>query len=333
MTPLSIGLIAATAVGVFVAVLALFPQRSARPVDSEVLGRLDSYITRKQDAEEQIIAEGGGAPLQLLVSRFRAKLAARDDRERGTNERRDHLAEQLESADVSMRPAEWTGILYVIGFVIFGILALRINVIVGVIVGIAAPYFGGRFFLHFRQRRRAIKFDKQLSDVIILLSNGLKAGYSFPQSMSSVAEMVKAPASVEFSRVVQELKLGMPLGDAVRRMVERNSSEDLDLMMTAVQIQSVIGGNLAEILDNIATVIRERIRIKGEIRTITAQARLSGWIISLLPIGLAGVLTLVAPDYFARMFGEFLGFVMLGVGLAAMVFGMFVIKKITNIKV
>jgi tight adherence protein B len=129
------------------------------------------------------------------------------------------------------------------------------------------------------------------------------------------------------------MALGISVDDALNHMVKRNQSEDFDLMVTAVQIHRVVGGNLAEILDTIAHTIRERVRIKGEIRTLTAQARASGWIITLLPIGLAAVLTVISPDYFTPMFHETLGIVMLAMGGFSMLIGFALIQKIVKIEV
>ena len=203
----------------------------------------------------------------------------------------------------------------------------------GAIVAVALGYFGGRFLVGYRYRKRLRKFDEQLSNVTVLMSNGLKAGYSFPQAMASVASNAKPPTSTEFVRCSREIQLGANVEDALNRMVERNPSEDLDLMMAAIQVQRVVGGNLAEILDTIAHTIRERVRIKGEIRTLTAQARASGWIISLLPVGLAGFLTLVAPDYFTPMYTDTLGIVMIVISLLSMGAGIYFMRKIVNIRI
>jgi tight adherence protein B len=188
-------------------------------------------------------------------------------------------------------------------------------------------------FLRFRQTRRTRAFENQLGDTIILLSNALKAGLSFAQAMSTVAKNASPPISEEFARATREIALGIPVDDALQHMVQRNKSEDFDLMVTAVQIQRVVGGNLAEILDTIAYTIRERVRIHGEIRTITAQARMSGMIITLLPVGLALFLFFVEPSYFAPMIKETLGWVMLGAGVLSILVGTAIIQKIVRIQV
>jgi tight adherence protein B len=148
-----------------------------------------------------------------------------------------------------------------------------------------------------------------------------------------VAKNASPPISEEFGRATREIALGIPVDDALQHMVQRNKSEDFDLMVTAVQIQRVVGGNLAEILDTIAYTIRERVRIHGEIRTITAQARMSGTIITLLPVGLSLFLFFVEPSYFAPMVKETLGWVMLALGSLSILVGMAIIQKIVRIQV
>jgi tight adherence protein B len=201
------------------------------------------------------------------------------------------------------------------------------------LIGIPVGYFAPGFFLKFRQRRRLKAFNNQLGDTIVLLSNALKAGYSFAQAMATIAKSSSPPMADEFSRAVREMNLGVSVDDALAHMVKRIESEDFDLMVTAVQIHRVVGGNLAEILDTIAFTIRERIRIQGEIRTLTAQARASGYIITGLPFALALILTFISPSYITPLFHEWLGYVLIGMGLVSIAIGYGIISKITNIQV
>jgi tight adherence protein B len=150
----------------------------------------------------------------------------------------------------------------------------------------------------------------------------------------------RPPISTEFSRVIREVNLGLPFEQALENMVRRVKSEDLELMATAISIQHTVGGNLAEILDSIAYTIRERIRIKGEIRTLTAQQRLSGYVVGFLPIGLAGFLAIGTPSFFAPMFdpdvavlGLPAGILILGFGGFMMFIGFMLIRKIVDIEV
>jgi tight adherence protein B len=247
--------------------------------------------------------------------------------------RTDHLTEDLARADLKLKSSEW--VLGVLGAgVAVGLLAtLRFGTVLAFLPSPVAVWFISGFVLRFLQARRKRAFDKQLGDTIILLSNALKAGYSFAQAVSTVSKSANPPIADEFSRATREMALGISVDDALNHMVKRNVSEDFDLMVTAVQIHRVVGGNLAEILDTIAHTIRERVRIKGEISSLTAQARASGWIITALPICLAMMLTVISPDYFNPMFHQTLGIVMLAIGGFSMAVGFAIIQKIVKIEV
>src|SRR5467141_2000347 len=228
--------------------------------------------------------------------------------------RSSRLTDELAKADLKLRVSEY--VMVIVGLIVLlcAILFLRFHSPILALIGIPVGYFAPGFFLKFRQRRRLKAFHNQLGDTIVLLSNALKAGYSFAQAMATIAKSSSPPMADEFSRAVREMNLGVSVDDALQHMVKRIESEDFDLMVTAVQIHRVVGGNLAEILDTIAHTIRERVRIKGEIRSLTAQARASGWIITVLPIALAGMLSIISPDYFRPMFHQTMGIVMLAVG-------------------
>ena len=163
------------------------------------------------------------------------------------------------------------------------------------LIGAFIGFFIPRMWLNRRKGSRLNAFNKQLPDTITLLANALRAGSSFLQAIELVVRESRPPISTEFARVIREVNLGLPFEQAMENMVRRVKSEDLELMATAITIQHQVGGNLAEILDSIAFTIRERVRIKGEINTLTAQQRMSGYVVGFLPIGLAGFLFIAAP--------------------------------------
>jgi len=138
--------------------------------------------------------------------------------------------------------------------------------------------------------------------VINLWVNALRSGYSVLQSLDAMARELPSPASVEFARVVQEVRLGIPMEVAMANLLRRVPSEDLDLVITAVNVQREVGGNLAEILDVISYTIRERVRIKGEINSLTAQGRATAWVISGLPLALMAILFIVNRPYMMEFF-------------------------------
>ena len=243
------------------------------------------------------------------------------------------LADELQKADLKLKSAEWvTGILG-IGTLVGALAAVRFGNPFWVLAGWAVVWILSGFYLSYRKTRRRRAFDNQLGETITLLSNALKAGYSFAQAMSTVSRSAGPPIGDEFARATREIALGVGVDEALNNMVARNVSEDFDFLVTAVQIQRVVGGNLAEILDTIAYTIRERVRIQGEIRTLTAQARMSGNIIFILPIALAAVLYFISPDYFQPMFHRVGGWIMMGVGFFFMCVGYGLIRKIVQIEV
>jgi tight adherence protein B len=225
--------------------------------------------------------------------------------------------------------------MFFIGFVVKA-LQNPIVLIIGLLIGFMAP----RFWLNNRKSSRLRQFNKQLPDTVTLIANALRAGSSFLQAIELVVRESRPPISIEFSRVIREVNLGLPFDLALENMVKRVKSEDFELMATAIAIQHQVGGNLAEILDSIAFTIRERIRIKGEIRTLTAQQRLSGYVVGALPFFLAFFIFLAAPTFFDPMFikppevlGIPLGIILLLIALMAMGAGFFFIRKIVDIEV
>ncbi len=306
--------------GVFMAVMAIAGSRRS----SEVELHLDQYgggeaAARPRDTSPRAL-------LDTFMERFNKALTSRGGRS-------SKLAEELMKADLKLRVSEYffivAGLMVVMGLVTF--LRFR-NPIVAAIAFLAGYPIPG-FFVKVRQRRRIKAFNNQLGDTIVLLSNALKAGYSFAQAMATIAKNSSPPMSDEFGRAVREMNLGLSVDDALAHMVKRIESEDFDLMVTAVQIHRVVGGNLAEILDTIAYTIRERIRIQGEIRTLTAQARASGYIITGLPFGLSLLLSFLSPSYIMPLFHEVLGWILIGMGLFSIAIGYGIISKITNIEV
>jgi tight adherence protein B len=238
----------------------------------------------------------------------------------------------LARANLKLRPSEY----YYIRFGAAASLGVVLFVFRGPIfglVGVLVGYFLPRLWVSRRMGKRLSAFNKQLPDTITLLSNSLRAGSSFLQSIELVSREGDLPMSEEMGRVVREVNLGLGMEEALNNLVRRIKSEDLDLMVTAIGIQQQVGGNLAEILDTIAFTIRERVRIKGEISTLTAQGRYSGYLVALLPVGLAFALNIINPEFMQPLFTQLIGQILIGVGVVMMSIGFFAIMKITDIKV
>lgn len=252
---------------------------------------------------------------------------------------------QLSQANMKITPAEYLMLTFIsilsvgaLAFLIYRNLPLTLG---GAVLG----YFVPRFYLGSRKRKRLKMFNEQLGDAINLMANGLRSGYSILQAMDSVGSEMPDPISEEFRRVVREVQLGVSNERAMNNMVRRIPSDDLDLMVTAINIQHEVGGNLAEILEVISFVIRERVRIAGEIKTLTAQGMMGGYVISFLPIILSLMLYAMNKEYMGRMLlacpsggptscpTQPCGWVMVGIGLFLITIGFTAIQKIVKIDI
>ena len=245
-----------------------------------------------------------------------------------------HLIERkLIEAALPVRGAEFMVIclgVALLGAVVFSAMSGSIILaLMGGMAGFSIPLL----ILEIKIDRRRKAFNDQLGDTITLISNALRTGYSFMQAIEMVSREMASPIGDEFSRVLKEMNLGVTTEDALNNMAKRVNSEDLDLVITAVLIQRQVGGNLAVVLDSIASTIRERIKIKGHIKTLTAQGKISGMIIGMLPIVTGGAIYLLNPEYIKILFVNPVGQVMLVAGLVSQFIGMMVIRKIINIDI
>ena len=331
-------LLAATvaAVGIVLIFVALASSRS-----SVVTSRLERYVSSGQeqdagDPEARSWAQTLAAnPALLAINR--------------SLERQDfgsQIAADLARADLKLRVSEYIA-LWAASTVGVPVLMLALSAVLTnlssplfLIVGALVGFFLPRLWIRRRQNSRLKAFNDQLADTIMLIANALRAGSSFLQAVEMVVRETQAPMSTEFARVVREVNLGLPFDEALENMVRRVKSEDLELMVIAISIQHQVGGNLAEILDSIAFTIRERVRIQGEIRTLTAQQRMSGLVVGLLPIFLLVFLSIVAPNFMSALFNPEItvadlpaGAVLLALGGFMMAVGFMAIRRIVDIEV
>lgn len=187
--------------------------------------------------------------------------------------------------------------------------------------------------LKFAVKRRRGKFSTQLVDALALIANAIKAGVGLMQAIDQAAGQLEAPIADEFRNTLRDIRLGATPDDAFAALNQRVGSDDLDIVLTAIIVQRTTGGNLAEILENVAATMRERIRIRGEIKTLTAQQQLSGYLVAGVPIALLGIFHVVSPNYVTPLFSTTAGHAMLAVGGVLQVIGFLVIRKIVNIEV
>lgn len=243
----------------------------------------------------------------------------------------DTIFNELILADIMMKPEEFTLIWIVLTFVPAGLAALfRLGLMPSATLA-AIGAFIPIIFIKIKKDKRRKAFEAQLGDTLIMMCNGLRSGFSFNQVMENVANDMPPPIGIEFGRVCNEIRYGATMEEALNNMCDRVKSADLMLVVSAVLIQRTTGGNLSEMLSTISHTIRERIKIKGEINSITAQGRMSGLIIGALPIGIAAVLMVVNPDYMSTFFTTKIGNIMLVVSVVMEVIGFFAIRKVVTI--
>ena len=197
----------------------------------------------------------------------------------------------------------------------------------------AAVFLGPYIYLVFKKSQRLNKFGSQLPDAMDLISRALRAGHSLTAAMDLVAQEIAAPLGPEFRRVFDEQNLGLPQREALLNLTERVPLPDLRFLIAAILIQRETGGNLVEVLDKTAAVLRDRMRLQRQIRVFTAQGRLTGWILTLLPVIMFFLLSAVNPTYMNNLVSDPLGVKMMIAGVVLMVIGGLVIRKIIRIKV
>jgi tight adherence protein B len=249
----------------------------------------------------------------------------------------DNIAKELARADIKLKPGEYIALMIIaafgVGFIAWFIGGKYILVgILGAVFGLFLP----RMYVRREQGRRLIRFNEQLGDMLNLMVNGLRAGYSTMQAMEAVSRELPSPIADEFRRVVQEMQIGLPMGRALDNLLRRIPSEDLDLVITAINVQREVGGNLAEILDTISYTIRERVRIKGEIRVLTAQVMISGRFLAMMPIFVCLILWVLNREYMMEFFkpeSGICGYMGLGLGAFMIICGYFAMNKIGDIEV
>jgi tight adherence protein B len=334
-------ILVAGAAALAIVVIAIGIAMSGRSSISDRLERYAASAKPKDDAKASASGQGGVADLLAQSQALTAINKAVEGRDFWAN-----IARDIARADLHLRPTEFlaiwagstVGVPILMLFLSLFLPALRnpLFLLIGIFIGFMLP----RLWLARRRNGRLGAFNKQLPDTITLIANALRAGSSFLQAIELVVRESRPPISVEFARVIREVNLGLPFEQALENMVRRVRSDDLELMATAIAIQHQVGGNLAEILDSIAYTIRERIRIKGEIRTLTAQQRLSGYVVAGLPIGLAAFLFVAAPGFMDPMFDDRVsliglpaGVIILLLGGVMMFIGFMFIRRIVDIEV
>lgn len=309
------------------AVLFLYPVLKLSYGKQKAINRLKRYINTEELREERkksnrkefkagfsIIAKGVGS--MKFLDGYKKAVQVR-----------------LNRAHVLLKAEEFVSVSLLLFLFLAALLFLiSRSVFAAIGAGVAGWIIPG-IILSSKIKKRVKHLNEQLGDAIVLISNSLKAGYSFFQSLDIVVKEMTGPITEEFSLLQKEINLGTNTEKALENLVQRVCSDDLELVVTAVLIQRQVGGNLAEVLDNISSTIRDRVKIKGEVRTVTAQGRMSGLIISILPFGLGLLIFLINPEHIGILFKSTLGMAIVGFSVLMQLIGIYFINKIIKIEV
>jgi tight adherence protein B len=221
-----------------------------------------------------------------------------------------------------------------IGALVFGVLGAAL--LSSWLLALVVAAVGGAFptlLLRRALKKRSDNLREQLPDVLTIMASSLRAGHSFLQSLDTVAKEITQPAAAEFQRVVAEIRLGRPAEDALEALAERVGSPDFKWAVLAVNIQREVGGNLAEILDTVADTLRERAMLRRQVKVLTAEGRLSAWVLGLLPFTIALYMYATNPTYIGKLFDNTYGIIMVVVALVLLLGGILWMRKIVNIDV
>lgn len=242
------------------------------------------------------------------------------------------LDRMLERADIDLDPRRFVtltaGLVVILGLAAQTFVGSTVITVIVVCLGVAGPWI----FLRMRAAARRGKLESQLADALLLIAGAVRAGHTLMQGVRVVAQEANPPIATEFRRVVQAIGLGHSVEAALEDLAARNDNYDITLAVTAVNVQRKVGGNLAELLERIAETVRERQRVQGEVRALTAQGRLSGLVISLIPVALLGIMLLLSPSYAGVLIDTALGRLLLAASAGSWIVGFVLIRKVMRIE-
>lgn len=300
--------------------------------ESQQAGRLRRRLSRYSlTPRQESAAATSGALGDSGVARSAVELAGRVVQRRDIDTA---LGTKLEAAGVPLRPAEWLliHIGIAVGLAILFTLLSGFSVLatlIGLAIGLLLPYA----YLAIKDERRKSRFAAQLPDTLQLLSGSLAAGYSLPQAIDTVVRETDGPMAAELNRAIVEARLGVPIEDALETVARRMNSVDFAWVVMAIRIQREVGGNLAEVLSNVAATMRERERLRRQVEVLSAEGRLSAVILALLPILFIVYLVIARPDYLSVLYTTPLGILMIIVGVILLIGGSFWLRKVVKVEV
>lgn len=244
---------------------------------------------------------------------------------------------QLERAGLAFKLHEYIALRVLVGLIAFAIVLLLgratpLGILFGIMGGVAG-YMLPALYVRMRIARQIRKFNDQLEGMLTMVASSLRAGFGLLQALDLAAEQLQPPMSTELHRLLRDTRMGASIEEALENLRERVGSYDLDVIITAILIQRSVGSNLSEVLDKVAHTIRERARIKGEINTLTAQKRLSGWIVGLMPAAFVLMMLAINFDYMSLLFTDPVGRMLLILAVALDIIGILMIRRIVSVDI
>lgn len=288
---------------------------------ANVRNRLEIYTSEELVEEEKLTLRDS---VLRHINRVGGVLSRKDSLEK--------KQAKLNQAYIHMKVEEFLGLsiltALVLGLFLFLLTRNLLILLLGLIIGYMIP----DLYVNSTKKKRMAKLNKQLPEALNIISNGLRAGFSFNQAMDVAAREMDSPIKVEFQKVLRDNSIGKTMDRALTDFAGRVDDEDVDMFITALLIQRQVGGNLADVLDTISETVRERVRIRGEVQTMTAQGRMSALIISILPFGIAGFIFVSNPEYIMELFTNPIGIAMVALAVLMQVIGILIIRKMVDIE-
>ena len=323
-TPLVLALVFAGLLGL--GMLVLYRPAGSKPTTSRKhrMAQLDRYrlgtniVTKEEVPANSVVSSVLSTTDKLLKARSNTAV----------------VAANLDRAGLKLRPQEWLLLRISAGFVLIaGLYVLTQSLIVGAIVGVLVGWLGTKFYLKFMIKRRCSAFASQLPDTLQLIASSLRSGFSLMQALDAIVREGSEPASAEFSRALSDGRLGVNIDDALDTVAERMQCADLTWVVMAIRISREVGGNLAEVLMTTVGTMRERATVRRQVKALSAEGKLSGFILVGLPIGITAFLFLTRPDYLRPLYTDPLGWAMLVGAVISMCIGSWWMSKIVKIEV
>lgn len=301
---------------------------------------LSVYLQRRREVSQRIQQYAGYQPAavrktpfwEILRNRFHELFAERNRRP-GRPWNRKKLDLMMIQAGLPLLGKEYVAIAGGLAVLVFLVTAVAGRSLVTGLLGGILTLFGAVIFLQRRISRRKEAFERQLADCLTLVSNALRAGFSFLQTMEIISREMQPPMSTEFANVMRNTSLGRTMEDALQEMDQRVGNEDFSLVITAVLIQQQVGGNLATILDTIRETISERIRLRREVGTLTAQGKFSGLVLTCIPVALGLFFAVTSPEYLKPLLTTSIGKMAIGAAVVMEIIGYLIISRIVDIKI